>query len=188
MTLHAPDGFDEAACRAFPKLQKVWGSEGFDVKVVLLATGQPDDFNIASPYFHKAKSWVSLTPFVPVRHAKATRSGVPKMDEKKQLQIGSPEHDCWRLLETLADELQLKGDLHVRRVTLSHTESRGTRIKYELRDIPCLDFQRTRRTGNGTRAGERGYALRIEFEKEVTLPFGLGYAAHFGLGLFTPCE
>jgi CRISPR-associated protein Csb2 len=186
MTLHAPGGFDEIACRAFGKLRKVWGSEGFDVKIILLATGQPDDFAIASPYFHKAKTWVSLTPFVPVRHPKATRSGVSKIDEKKQLQIGSPQHDCWRLLETLASELGINGDLPVKSVTFADAESSGTRIKYELRDIPCLDFQRNRRTGNGIRAGNRGYSLRIEFENEVSLPFGLGYAAHFGLGLFQP--
>jgi CRISPR-associated protein Csb2 len=186
MTLHAPGGFDEAACRAFPKLQKVWGSEGFDVNIVLLATGQPDDFRIASPYFQKAKTWVSLTPFVPVRHAKATRTGIPKMDEKKQLQIGSPQHDCWRLAEALASELGMNEELRIRKVAFADAETRGTRIKYGLRDIPCLDFQRRRRSGNGTRAGERGYALRIDFENEVALPFGLGYAAHFGLGLFVP--
>ena len=106
MTLHAPGGFDDAACRAFGKLRKVWGMEGFDVKIVLLATGQPDDFFIASPYFHKSKTWVSLTPFIPVRHLKATRSGMAKTDAtKKGLQIGSPQHDCWRLLEILAFEL-----------------------------------------------------------------------------------
>jgi hypothetical protein len=50
--------------------------EGFDVRIVLFATGQPDDFRIASPYFQKEKTWVSLTLFVPLRHAKATRTGV----------------------------------------------------------------------------------------------------------------
>jgi CRISPR-associated protein Csb2 len=181
MTLHAPDGFDETACRALSKLRKVWGIEGFDVKIILLATGQPDDFFIASPYFRKSKTWISLTPFVPVRHPKATRSGMAKTDGKMNgLQIGSPEHDCWRLLEMVAAELPVTS------VTLSDEQTKGTRIKYELRDIPCLDFQRNRRTGDGTRAGNRGYALRIEFEKEVSLPFGLGYAAHFGLGLFAP--
>jgi CRISPR-associated protein Csb2 len=175
MTLHAPGGFDEAACRALGKLRQVWGMEGFDVRIILLATGQPDDFFIASPYFHKSKAWVSFTPFIPVRHPKASRAGATKMDEKKHLQIGSPEHDCWRLLETNAPGLPV--------VTVS---SLGARIKYELRDIPCLDFQRNRRTGGGTRAGNFGYALRIDFEREVSLPFGLGYGAHFGLGLFVP--
>ena len=99
MTLHAPGEFDEIACRAFGQLRKVWGAEGFDVKIVLLATGQPEDFALASPYFRKAKTWVSLTPFIPVRHPKATRTGIPKTDAQKHLQIGSAEHDRWRLIE-----------------------------------------------------------------------------------------
>lgn len=180
MTLHAPSGFDDAACRALGKLRQVWGVEGFDVKIILLSTGQPDDFLIASPYFHEAKTWESLTPFIPVRHPKATRSGVLKMDERKHLQIGCPQHDCWRLLEAVAPELP------VATVAFLDDQTKGSRIKYELRDIPCLDFQRNRRTGSGTRASNRGYGLRIEFEKEVSLPFGLGYGAHFGLGLFVP--
>lgn len=175
MTLHAHGGFDDNACRAFGQLRKVWGMEGFDVKVVLLATGQPEDFALASPYFRKSKSWVSLTPFVPVRHAKATRTGIPKMDAEKHVQIGSPEHDCWRLIETIVPKLRVE-----------HVEKAGTRIKYHLRDIPCLDFQRQRRTGHGTRADNRGFALRIDFEEEVSLPLGFGYAAHFGLGVFVP--
>lgn len=188
MTLHAPGGFDEAACRAFGKLRKVWGMEGFDVKIVLLATGQPEDFFIASPYFHKSKTWISVTPFIPVRHPKATHSGIAKADEAKHnLQIGSPPHDCWRLLELLASELGVTTELSIANVSFVNQQAKiGTRIKVGLRDIPCLDFQRNRRTGAGTRAGNRGYSLRLEFKQEVALPFGLGYGAHFGLGLFAP--
>lgn len=188
MTLHTAEGFDEAACRALGKLRKVWGMEGFDVKTVLLATGQPDDFSIASRYFEKSKTWFSLTPFVPVRHPKATRAGVAKTDAARNgLQIGSAEHDCWRLLEILAAELDSAGRLPVSNVSLTDPQgSKGTRIKLGLRDIPCLRFQRTRRIGDGLRAGERGYSLRIDFETEASLPFGLGYGAHFGLGLFGP--
>lgn len=188
MTLHAPMGFDEAACRAFGKLRKVWGTEGFDVKIVLLATGQPEDFFIASPYFHKSRTWVSLTPFIPVRHPKATHSGIAKTDAtKNNLQIGSPPHDCWRLLELLASELSISDRLSVANVLLTDAQaSKGTRIKVGLRDIPCLDFQRNRHTGTGTRAGNRGYSLRLEFAHEVSLPFGFGYGAHFGLGVFAP--
>jgi len=177
MTLHAPRGFDDAACRVLGRLRKVWGTEGFDVKVVLLATGQPEDFAEASPYFKKSKVWTSLTPYVPVRHPKASRTGVLKMDVEKKIQIGSPEHDCWRLLELIMPKLP------VARVTKC-----GVRITRGLRDIPCLDFQRQRRTGTGTRADNRGHALRIEFQHAVSLPLGFGYAAHFGLGLFVPGE
>jgi len=175
MTLHARRGFDDAACRVLGRLRKVWGAEGFDVQIVLLATGQPEDFGSASPYFRKARTWVSLTPFIRVRHAKATHSGTPKIDAERNLQIGSPEHDCWRLLEIVAPDLPV-----------INVSTLGLRIKHGLRDIPCLDFQCQRKTGGGTRAGNRGDALRIEFAKEVSLPLGLGYGAHFGLGLFVP--
>lgn len=191
MTLHAPGGFDEPACRAFGRLRKVWGMEGFDVKIVLLASGQPDDFFIASPYFRKSKTWISLTPFVPVRHPKATRTGTPKTDVgKNNLQIGSPQHDCWRLLELLGSELGLAAELPVANASFMDQQDqqagKGGRISIGFRDIPCLDFQRNRRTGEGTRAGIRGYSLRLEFKEEVSLPFGLGYGGHFGLGLFAP--
>ncbi|RRJ94719.1 hypothetical protein Ga0100231_010565 [Opitutaceae bacterium TAV4] len=64
----------------------------------------------------------------------------------------------------------------------------GSRITppHALRDIPCLNFQRQRRTGLGARASYQGHALRLEFDKPITLPYGFGYAAHFGLGLFAP--
>ncbi|MFA6960867.1 MAG: type I-U CRISPR-associated protein Csb2 [Opitutaceae bacterium] len=175
MTLHAPLGFDDTACRVFGRLRKVWGMEGFEVKIVLLATGQPEDFAGASPYFKKSKVWISLTPYVPVRHAKASRAGVPKIDPDNGLQIGSPEHDCWRLIKIVAPNLPV---LSVSRL--------GTEIQNGLRKTACLNFQRQRKTGSGTRADNRGHALQIEFSEPASLPLGLGYAAHFGLGLFAP--
>lgn len=50
-----------------------------------------------SPNFRPSRSWRSLTPFVPVRHAKSIRTGVAKLDPANGLQIGSREHDCLRL-------------------------------------------------------------------------------------------
>ncbi len=177
VTLYARGGFDEVACRIFGRLRKVWGAEGFDVQIVLLATGQPEDFAPACPYFRKSKSWTSITPFVPVRHAKTTHAGTPKIDAQNKLEIGSPEHDCWRLIELITPD-----------VNVSSVQRLNPRIKYGLRDIPCLAFQRQRKTGGGTRAGIQGYALRLDFAESVSLPCGFGYAAHFGLGLFIPAD
>jgi len=196
MTLFAPMGFDTAACRALNRLRKVWGMEGFDVKIVLLATGQPDDFALASPYFRPSKTWASLTPFIPVRHPKATRAGVVKTDVAKNgLQIGSPEQDCWRLLEMRFSELKSSfgrlgpNSSAIANVLLTEGDANpGSRVRFGLRNIPCLDFQRDRHTGKGARAGDRGYSIRLDFAEDVSIPFGLGYAAHFGLGLFVPVE
>ncbi len=175
LTLHAPGGFDAAARRAMSRLAKVWGAEGFDIEIILLATGQPSDFATASPYFREARVWESLTPFVAVRHAKSSRSGVPKIDPLNDLQIGSPEHDCWRLLALFDVDLPILG-----------VSQLGPRVRVGLRDISCLDFQRRRRTGVGVRSGGRGVALRVELSEPTALPFGVGYGAHFGLGAFFP--
>jgi CRISPR-associated protein Csb2 len=181
MTVHAPGGFDDEACRAFGRLDRVWGAEGFDVQVVLLGSGHVADFAGVSPYFRQARIWRSLTPFVPVRHAKTRRTGQPKVDPETGLQIGSPEHDCWRLLTLLTSDRYRAPIRQVRFLGAG-----GLRITCGIRDIPCLDFQRQRHTGEGVRASSRGYSLEIEFEKAASLPFGVGYAAHFGLGLFVP--
>jgi CRISPR-associated protein Csb2 len=179
VTVHAPCGFSAADSRALSRLRKVWSIEGkgAEIDVILLATGSAADFNPASPYFRPGRVWRSLTPFVPVRHAKATRAGVPKIDAANGLQIGSPEHDCLRLLTLHAPESKI---VRVRNL--------GARLEVGLRDVPALDFQRQRRNGGGTRGDHRGYALQIEFEQPTAFPFGLGYAAHFGLGLFAPVD
>lgn len=179
VTVHAPSGFTTDDSRALSRLRTVWAIEGkgAEINVVLLATGRAPDFNPTSPYFRATKVWRSITPFVPVRHAKATRSGVPKLDPANGLQIGCPEHDCLRLLNLVAAE-----------APAGRIRSLGTRISVGLRDIPCLDFQRQRLHGGGTRGDHRGFALQIEFAEPAILPFGLGYAAHFGLGLFVPAE
>ena len=172
MTLYAPAGFGAVACRLFGKLRKVWGADQFDVKIV--------------PYFRKAKTWVSLTPFFPVHHAKK------KADpNKNNLAIGSPAHDCWRLLECLslkADWFEKSApDPNKPLAILDVAEQKPPyRITHGLRSIPCLDFQSLRRNGAGKRASQHGVALQIRFNEKTALPVGLGYAAHFGLGLFVP--
>lgn len=179
VTVHAPGGFTEADSRALSRLRKVWAIEGkgAEIEVVLLATGHPADFDPASPYFRLSPNWCSLTPFVPVRHAKATRTGVPKLDSENGIQIGSPPHDFLRLFKLVVP------DIPVPSITLTKPPNR---VASGLRDIPCLDFQRQRRNGGGTRGDHRGYSIRLEFNQPVSLPFGFGYAAHFGLGLFVP--
>ncbi len=178
VTVHAPLGFSPDDSRALSRLRKVWSIEGkgAEIDVILLATGQAADFDPASPYFRCARIWRSLTPFVPVRHAKATRTGIAKIDTANGLQIGSPEHDCLRLLSLVAPDAK---PVRVERGI-------NARLLVGTRSIPALDYQRQRRHGGGTRGDHRGHALEIEFKEPTALPFGLGYAAHFGLGLFQP--
>jgi len=71
ITIWATMGFDEAACLALRRLNKIWGHGGHDIRLVLHGIGGMEDFK-ECPLFaaqKPAKVWRSLTPFVSTRHA-----------------------------------------------------------------------------------------------------------------------
>lgn len=49
---------------------------------------------------------------------------------------------------------------------------------------PRRDFVTRRRSGGGSRAGDRSYFFRLEFSESVRGPIAVGYGSHFGLGQF----
>jgi len=178
LTLYARMGFDAEARRALEQLRQTWGYDGHKLQLILLGTGERSDFagdNADAGHslpLATAKEWVSLTPFVPTRHLRTRKNGTPKLDEHG-IAIGSPEHDLRRLLKEAGFPEPTIVEL------IPHLPIGAGRIRW-------LEFQRTRKHGNGARAGERGYGFRITFPKSVRGPIALGYGAHFGLGLFIP--
>lgn len=176
ITVWAKMGFDEAACYALKNMRKVWGHGGHDIHLVLESLGQPQDF-AGSPFFATARRWRSFTPFVSTRHVKAFRDGRPKIDDANGWQRGSPPHDLLRLL---AEHPQGKD------ATVRLLEETSRPYEFGGRRFRSLQFL-TRRTRNGgARGGDSGAALEITFPEPRTGPFALGYAAHYGLGLFIP--
>jgi len=176
VTVYAPMGFDAQARLALNRLTKVWGYGGHDVQLLLLGLGAPGDFkdphDCACSLFGESCAWTSLTPFIPTRHPKATRSGKPKLDANS-LQVGTPEHDLYRLL-------QLEGLPEPRSITPVPSITIGGR------DIRWLQFARERKCGAGKNAGNTGYGFTIKFPSPVKGPVSVGYGCHFGLGLFMP--
>jgi len=94
---------------------------------------------------------------------------VLKRDES-ELQIGCPEHDLLRLLEQAGFPRPVKVE------SVSGTMLGG-------RNIPWHEFQRRRETGRGKLAAD-GSGFRIEFPEAVQGPVVVGYASHFGMGVF----
>ena len=191
LTLFARMGFDSEAQRALEQLRKTWGYDGHNLQLILLGTGAPENFveskaeQSRSLPLSSATIWESHTPFVPTRHLKTRKNGEPKLDECG-LAIGSPEHELRRLLREESELRQRLGEsgfpepLKIEPITTLPIG--GRRIRW-------LEFQRTRKHGDGRHAaGNSGYGFRITFPSEVTGPIALGYGAHFGLGLFVPEE
>jgi CRISPR-associated protein Csb2 len=176
ITIYAPAGFGLVERAALEDLRGV-RKAGLQVQLSLLGLGKPEDFgglNVGrgeSPLLAESRTWVSRTPFVPTRHPKVTRAGVPKVDASG-LQIGSPEHELRRLLR-LAGFPEPMAVEPVAGTTLGR------------REVPWRDFLRQRSGGEGRRAADgRGYGFRIEFAEAVRGPMAAGYGAHFGMGGF----
>jgi CRISPR-associated protein Csb2 len=180
ITIWAPMGFDEVACLALRKLNKVRGYGGHDIRLVLHGIGGMKDFNDC-PLFalqERAQVWRSLTPFVSTRHAKTFRDGRPKMDANGW-QTGSPAHDLLRLLA-----------LHPHSATavIKQLDERDRPFHFGSQRLRSLQFQTTRHDGGGNRGNSSGNAFTITVSEAVSGPIAIGYGAHFGLGLFTPMD
>ena len=178
LSVYARIGLDLEARQALEQLRQTWGYDSYKLQLVLLGVGEPKDFggeNAAAGHalpLGKGREWISLTPFVPTRHAKTHRNGAPKFDAAG-VPIGSPQHDLLRLLLESGFPQPTKVEL------VPHLQLASRRIHW-------LEFQRTRRNGRGCKAGERGYGFHITFPEAVRGPIAIGYGAHFGLGLFVP--
>ena len=213
VVVYAAGGFGEQAIAALCQLTKVWGTEGFDVQTVLVSLGQTEDYSSmrsqpgCSLLLGKSRRWQSLTPMVLPRHPKRDRRGNPKYIAETSFQIDGPEHQTLRLLRQLfthlSREFLLEGCVEVQ--CLDQT---GDWLGYRQEDgkllvkVRCLDeeagkqfsgyswqaFQRRRYHGNGSKESDRGYWIEIEFAEPQAGPIALGYAAHFGLGVFVPVE
>ncbi len=178
VTIYSPMGFGRDERHALDRLTKVWGHGGHDIQLILLGVGKPADIAGSDlgkgmcPIFAASTTWVSRTPFIPTRHLKATRAGVPKLDEIG-LQIGSAEHDLRRLLK----ENEFPEPVSVDLVNSTNLAGNWTR---------WLHFRRDRKNGEGTKSSNMGFGFRIVFPESVEGPISVGYGAHFGLGLFSP--
>jgi CRISPR-associated protein Csb2 len=175
ITVWAPMGFDEAACLAVRRLNKVWGHGGHDLRLVLHAIGQPGEFADCA-LFGESQVWRSLTPFVSTRHAKTFRDGRPKMDDNGW-QEGSTAHDLLRLL---------KMHPHGAGAKIRQLDEPERPFRFGRSNLRSLQFQTHRHNGEGRRGNGFGSAFEIAFSEPVTGPLALGYGSHFGLGLFVP--
>ncbi len=178
ITVWTEMGFDEEACLALRRLNKVWGHGGHDIRLVLQGIGQLGDF-ADCVLVRPAKIWRSATPFVSTRHAKTFRDGRPKIDADNGWQDGSAAHDLLRLLA-------LHG--HGADAKIQQINERERPYQFGERSLRSLQFQTGRNDGAGCRGHDSGAAFTITFPEPRPGPFALGYGSHFGLGLFVPVQ
>jgi CRISPR-associated protein Csb2 len=210
VVVYARSGFGSAALRALQGLEKVWGSEGFDIWTDLVSVGAVGERSESTGERLRVTGqgdlWRSLTPFVLTRFPKRDRRGNPKLIEGTAFQVDGPEDQALRLLRQTRSEWRwgegqklaiedAGGDWLVWSNTVD-------RFVVKVRCVACgaLDqgreeqrfawqrFQRSRLHGRGAKSLGQGFWLEVQFDAgSIAGPIALGYGAHFGLGVLVPC-
>ena len=164
--VHAPMGLGATAQDAIRAMRKTFMKGGVaELRLALAGHGELDDLRRLSPPWNLgvatvlgpsagARTWTSVTPFVPPRFLKSR--GTNSIAGQVQAELES------RGMPSAAVEV-LPWDDQTRRMR------HFARVRRHPAKQPPLDV---------------GFALRVTFDTAVAGPISLGYGAHFGLGLF----
>lgn len=162
--VHAPMGFGAEAQRALRALRATY-TKGQDsaLFVTLVGLGAREGFRSVGQApvqeLGEAIAWESRTPFVPPRHLKTARHTLEDQVQAELASRGFPR--AARIEPFERDELVVRGFHH---------------------------FVRERRHPSRPPPAPRFFGLRLLLERPARGPLSLGYASHFGLGLFVPSE
>ena len=173
ITVYAPEGFSADVRAKLDRLTRLWINErteddegsknsgSLEWHLALEGFGLPEDFSGSSRILDTGRIWTSLTPFLASGHLKKSQ-GYP--GEVKRL---------LKRREMVSDHLLNQAKIEVlQSITIGGTTRRTTH------------FHRFRSRGQEKQTDTRGALLRLNFPESVSGPISLGYACHFGLGLF----
>ena len=176
LTVWTPGGLSEKEFRAVVSVDALKPEGREPVRLAYLAHGAAGDFEGVSPLFGKSKRWRSLTPYVLPRH---TKFRGPK-DEKRM--VDGPEEQIRREVS-----LRCPGGPELRKVVTVHNRERIEPMERgHFGGFRPFEFFRYRRGGGSNGGGAFNFTL--EFEEPVSGPIVLGFACHYGLGLFVPAD
>jgi CRISPR-associated protein Csb2 len=179
--VYAKGGFELEAAQALCRLQRIWDNitREREIQVVLVSLGWIRDYSVdltnkeeptkgRSLLLSRAQVWKSVTPLVLPRYP-MYRQGKPRIDPVTGLQKECAEYQILKMLERLGYPQP-----SVQEVTAQQCGSK----------FPWLAFGRQRQHGLGSKGPDKGFGFRLEFPHPVWGPIALGYASHFGLGVF----
>jgi CRISPR-associated protein Csb2 len=177
VTIFAPAGFTRNEVAALDELRSMRFKEA-DYRLLMTGLGIPEDFNC--PLFGTAHTWVTRTPFVATRHLK--RRGT-RRDPRAYF---NPDATALFLGAVLLENWAQRDDLQQRSPTPPDVELIFDPLAAGITRFRPLQFYRGR-----NRPGDDGFsrpfgAFRLRFSSRISGPICLGYASHFGLGLFLP--
>ena len=162
------DGMDAEIRARLDRVTRIWltprgerGTLGNDPKIdewrlALEGFGHPKDFDGSSRLLAASRQWRSVTPFLASGHLKKQGYRGEVVRLLKRRGIG-----CQGITVTELREVEVGGTLR-----------------------RALNFHRFRSHRRERQPDASGALLEIEFPEAIRGPLALGYASHFGLGMF----
>lgn len=174
LTVFAEDGFGPGEIAALTAVRDInlsgGGERASALRVQLIGLGPVDLFRTAVPLFGTSTEWRAVTPFVAHRHPKRRGS---KRDVEH---VVGPDQRL-SFAEVAVRELVSRRELGtLARVNCLETMTGGIR---------SVAFERGRSRPDDGRTRAHG-AFVLKFDEPVCGPLCLGYASHYGLGMFVP--
>lgn len=190
LVVYARDGFDCEVRGKLDRLTRLWverrGSLGEEEdaaairsrqewRLALEGFGMPHEFRDASRLLGKSQTWQSMTPFLAAGHLKA--GGYPAEIRRLLARRGLPEPIEIAFLRPRSSDGPAENAPYSRDI--------GVCVNGRLRR--AIHFHRFRSRGGERQPDTMGTFLRLRFAERLEGPLALGYACHFGLGLFAAC-
>jgi CRISPR-associated protein Csb2 len=169
LLVHVPQGLDNASVRVMMALQFVKRDNGEPLRLMLEGIGTTEMLARASEYTQSSRVWQSITPYLHPWH-------IRKSAMRSEASI----------FDAIAEQ--------VRREWVLRDESRPAidcivpiaAIKAGGRTLHPVHFHRFRRKRGLIQPDTLGRFLELRFVEPIRGPLALGFACHFGLGLFAP--
>ena len=155
--VHVPDSFDEDAQRTIGHLRRVWQRNGGEWRLLLEGMG---DEKAGGKLAESSQCWRSVTPYLHPWHIKKKFSIADQIRRECAARDNLPEVTELKLIQTIRVGNQERRPIHFHRFRT---------------------FKRSQQQPDRS-----GSFWEITFAKPVTGPLALGFACHFGLGLFGP--
>lgn len=169
VVVHAPGGLSPEAMRVLTALQQIRHREGEPLRLMLEGFGAASAFDAATRLTAESAVWRSVTPYLHPWHL-------------KKPEMRTPEATGAAILGQLRREWRARGSELPDIVEMRELPS----VPYGGRALRPLHFHRFRRRNGLVQPDTLGRMLELRFGRPARGPVALGFACHFGLGLFVP--
>ena len=171
LLVHAPGGLSAPTLRVFAALRHVKRDEGDGLRLMLEGVDRAASFARLSRLPGESTLWRSRTPYLHPWHL-------------KKPEVRSPEALHAAILKQLRREWRARNEASPDVVDVRELRS----VKFGGRELRPVHFHRFRRKRGLTQPDTLGRLLELRFAAPVRGPLALGFACHFGLGLFEPAS